>query len=1385
MPNEATEPLHVKITGDESNLDQALTHALKSTINFVNNMTAGTRKIATATSNMNNSMSGGLNKVINWTQSLDRAVNGATGSVQRLGNSSVRVAALERSFNMGIVTHERYRRSLQNIADTAEVGSRKQVEALAAIQRAEEKAATASKKRHDQEERHANGGGASSIAQGIAAGIATGVTNMALNAGGQAFNYLNEATDKAADLGEAVNKSQVIFRNSSSDIEGWAKGAVDALGQTEKQAIDAAASFGGLLRAAGYADSTNAELSKSLVARATDISSLYNGKISDVLRDMQSGLNGQVEPMRKFGVFLSESAVSAEAFSLGLGKVPPNMDKVRQAQTGVEIATVKAREALKTYGADSTQAASANLRLEKANATLEKALGNVNGKLTDQDKIQARVSLLMKQSAVAAGDYAKTADSASNKQKKLNAEMDAFQTKIGQDLLPMKHDLLGFFSDMMGVVNDARDAIKLLVDEISSADANEFGLGPGIKRAIESLKAISETLHLNIAQAKTDASAQSRAMDYRQFSQARNDLNAGTMTPEQAEETERLLKSRGALPERDRRKMPIEPGTGPLSAAADPGLVLPFAREANKQEALAIIDAALAGAKKDMDAYMAQSKAAGEKAQMDATDYTAYYRQSRESTANGTPDPKPHPHPTHTGGRGGSKGGASVPVLPVPSVENPFELLGNESMAEINAMPTNAATYRKKGEIIDSRYASAKLSATQAGTFDEFAHEKSLLEQKIKLAGDAIANTAEMISTLTGLLQFAEATKEERYASLVAKHTALQSAMKADPNSENTKNLKVGYQSAYKSYNLAKGEVDTLRGQIKDNAGVNSDATKDAASGMNAKAALLVKRLTDERKKFLDDLEQGLNHGTYTRGQYEQQLMDAMLRVGTGSPDHKMFSDAYENSAGNRKQTFRGLHKETLTLTKKDFDAQREAVTEREEELKGTAATEEEKNAITAWAVAKRKQITRDEFDYERNMQEDAHREQVRMGAESLATYRAFLVDKLAAVKAEYGSESTEALKAQSAIFDIDADIMSRRIAEFRANMDDGKKTLMQYRQHLVDLRSTLPPLSQEFRAMSEEIRNIDRAQKAASKQRGDAIGDVAGDAAVAIFRKRSTLSQVMRDIVAQSVDSGIKQAVKGSVSKAYSSLFGYKEPADAMKEAAKGNQDAATTFTNGVIAFAQNVNTFVAALTSASNGQGAGGQSSASGTGVGNVANGISSVADALGGKGGKDNALSSILSSANTVSGVIKNLDKNAAKVFGKASSTTKSIQGAGKFAAEAGKWLGYAGAAFSVWETVKSFTALKEGGFQTKQGNARFAFLNGDHTGLFDSGKSGADGLRFLEQRDRNAQARGRVVQHITNHNNPTIVIQGAGKSAAEIAHEVSSILTQQNAINASYG
>lgn len=222
-----------------------------------------------------------------------------------------------------------------------------------------------------------------SVATGqlLADGIKTGVSAIG--------SFLGDSIGAATDINETISKVGVLFGDAAGQIEEFAKGAAVGLGQSQQQAMDAAATFATFGKGAGLSGSALADFSIDLASLASDMASFNNTSPEQAIEAIGAALRGESEPIRSYGVLLDDATLRQKALELGI------------------VSTTK-------------------------------------DALTPQQKVLAAQAAIFEQTTAAQGDFARTSGGLANQQRILSAQIDNLKGKIGTALLPVVQKIVSF-----------------------------------------------------------------------------------------------------------------------------------------------------------------------------------------------------------------------------------------------------------------------------------------------------------------------------------------------------------------------------------------------------------------------------------------------------------------------------------------------------------------------------------------------------------------------------------------------------------------------------------------------------------------------------------------------------------------------------------------------------------------------------------------------------------------------------------------------------------------------------------------------------------------------------------------------------------------------------
>lgn len=145
-----------------------------------------------------------------------------------------------------------------------------------------------------------------------------------------AINGIKKSIDIASDLTEVQNVVDVTFGNFKDKIESLAEVSIPELGMSELTTKQIASRFQAMGTAMGIARGEMADMSVDLTRLAGDMSSFYNVAQEDVARSLQSVFTGETEPLRKYGLDLTQATLKEWALKNGIDADMKSMSQMEK-----------------------------------------------------------------------------------------------------------------------------------------------------------------------------------------------------------------------------------------------------------------------------------------------------------------------------------------------------------------------------------------------------------------------------------------------------------------------------------------------------------------------------------------------------------------------------------------------------------------------------------------------------------------------------------------------------------------------------------------------------------------------------------------------------------------------------------------------------------------------------------------------------------------------------------------------------------------------------------------------------------------------------------------------------------------------------------------------
>jgi len=218
--------------------------------------------------------------------------------------------------------------------------------------------------------------------------IAKVTAGIAIGLGAAIASQIKPAIDAASDLSEGINAVNVSFGDAAEGILELGENAARGLGLSKTELFGIATQFSSFAGTIAGEGGNIVQVVDEISQRGADFASVFNLEVGDALGKFQSGLAGQSEPLRNYGIDLSAATVLAHALETGI------FDGV--------------------------------------------------GAMTESEKVQARYSSLMEQTDKVAGDFANTSDGLANQQRILKATLEDTRAEIGEKFMPIMQDIQTF-----------------------------------------------------------------------------------------------------------------------------------------------------------------------------------------------------------------------------------------------------------------------------------------------------------------------------------------------------------------------------------------------------------------------------------------------------------------------------------------------------------------------------------------------------------------------------------------------------------------------------------------------------------------------------------------------------------------------------------------------------------------------------------------------------------------------------------------------------------------------------------------------------------------------------------------------------------------------------
>lgn len=240
-------------------------------------------------------------------------------------------------------------------------------------------------------------------------------------------HFIAQAVTESNKYQEDLNLFTVALGQYAAEAQNYAEKVSDVMGIDPAQWLRNQGVFNTLLTGFGDTAERAQLMSQNLTQLGYDISSFFNISIEDTMQKLQSGISGELEPLRRLGYDLSQARLEQTALNLGIKESVANM--------------------------------------------------------TQAEKAELRYYAIMTQVTTAQGDMARTLEAPANQLRILQAQLTQAARAIGNIFIPALNAILPYAIAVVQVIREIANALANLagfkLTEVDYSGVNSVAVGAG------------------------------------------------------------------------------------------------------------------------------------------------------------------------------------------------------------------------------------------------------------------------------------------------------------------------------------------------------------------------------------------------------------------------------------------------------------------------------------------------------------------------------------------------------------------------------------------------------------------------------------------------------------------------------------------------------------------------------------------------------------------------------------------------------------------------------------------------------------------------------------------------------------------------------------------
>jgi hypothetical protein len=150
-------------------------------------------------------------------------------------------------------------------------------------------------------------------------------------------NLLKEYVELASSADETQNVIKQLFGDQGlAEVTAWSETMGEAMGRSKYSLQQYASTLGAVIQPIAKSDEQAQAMAQSLAALSVDLGSFFNTSDEDAMRALRSGLTGEYESLKRYGVVLNDTTLQEIAASKGIKKKVTQMSAAEKTELRYE-----------------------------------------------------------------------------------------------------------------------------------------------------------------------------------------------------------------------------------------------------------------------------------------------------------------------------------------------------------------------------------------------------------------------------------------------------------------------------------------------------------------------------------------------------------------------------------------------------------------------------------------------------------------------------------------------------------------------------------------------------------------------------------------------------------------------------------------------------------------------------------------------------------------------------------------------------------------------------------------------------------------------------------------------------------------------------------------